>query len=587
MSDARAASGGWVWRAAKWAWGHVALLLIVGTFALATLSVARRTFVAPSISTGTGQLPALPPDAIVIRIAHWQLEAGFRDAVDALAKDYREKVNPKVFVIQNAIPEGIYGQWCCSQLLGGTAPDIMAPGLGLQWPIWVAYMNRYFIPLGERIKEANPHNKGSDLEGVPLFKTYNDSMRAGYVEDLRSYYGVPLYSMAVRLFYNEDLLKKLTGADRPPADYREFLALCDRISAQRDPNGLPYVAIVGSNYHAGMWEGGLYNPLTWTAIGKADINRDGYVSADEFFLARKLGLINFEDPAIHGRLKVMTEVVKRFQPGWLGLGRDEGVFLFAQQRAVFIPTGTWDAHSLQEQGSGQFKVKVMPFPYPSKSDPEYGSLAVAPPYDRPNNTLGFAITRGSKHPDIAFDFLRFMASQKGNQKFNDIVGWIPAVLGTKPPEFLEGFKPQYAGQYGIFTPALGGQTDVLWNQKSQLLQIGSLSVEEFLKQYGGAYGPAGQADFDEMQRNAVRSRRSGEQYLACLRHDALAATGADGALARYQYVQSTASRQMSPVIEQNRVERLAGGADPAPTTAPYDYSPELLARVRSHLKSQP
>ena len=64
-------------------------------------------------------------------------------------------------IIQEAIPDTVYRQWITTQLMGGTAPDLMEIGHYGMFPktLWVSYYNRYFIPLTRYIVEPNPYNK--------------------------------------------------------------------------------------------------------------------------------------------------------------------------------------------------------------------------------------------------------------------------------------------------------------------------------------------------------------------------------------------------------------------------------------------
>jgi raffinose/stachyose/melibiose transport system substrate-binding protein len=72
-----------------------------------------------------------------------------------MARLYREK-HPNVIIVQDAIPEGTYGQWVSTQLMGGTAPDIMQVGAMLPDNIWLSYYNRYFAPLTRYVNAPNP-----------------------------------------------------------------------------------------------------------------------------------------------------------------------------------------------------------------------------------------------------------------------------------------------------------------------------------------------------------------------------------------------------------------------------------------------
>jgi ABC-type glycerol-3-phosphate transport system substrate-binding protein len=73
---------------------------------------------------GMRRREAAAVDTVTIRIAHWQLEAGAREGLAEAAAEY-EKLHPHVRIIQEAIPESTYGQWMSTQLMGGTAPDIV------------------------------------------------------------------------------------------------------------------------------------------------------------------------------------------------------------------------------------------------------------------------------------------------------------------------------------------------------------------------------------------------------------------------------------------------------------------------------
>ena len=84
-----------------------------------------------------------PPGVTILRIGHWQLETGVRDGFNELAKEY-QKLHPNVRIIQDAIPESVYGQWMSTQFLAGTMSDIVEMGLGLPYQVLLSYYNRYW-----------------------------------------------------------------------------------------------------------------------------------------------------------------------------------------------------------------------------------------------------------------------------------------------------------------------------------------------------------------------------------------------------------------------------------------------------------
>lgn len=543
-----------------------------------------------------------PPGTVVIRLGHWQLEASVREGIDEMARDYR-KTHPNVVVVQDAIPEGTYGQWVSTQLMGGTAPDIMQAGGMLPGNIWLSYFNRYFLPLSRYANAPNPYNAGTELADVPFRKTHKDGMKTAYVAEMQEYMTVPLSLFGVRIFYNKDLLKQLTGRDEAPHDYREFLAVCEQIrSATNAASGQPYIPIAGSAYHFGHWDGMMFSPLTYGAIRRADFNRDGFVGNDETFVAFKTGLLDFHYPPFKLWLRMLREVTDYFQVGYTGLGRDEAVFLFAQQRAVFMTTGTWDARSLQEQAKGQFEVGIMDFPIPSRDDPVYGEVVEGRIYESPGGGFQFGVSRNSKNPDVAIDFLLFLASQKGNEKINRIIGWIPAIVGTELDPFLKAFEPHLEGIYGNVNFTLGGNTAVAWGQQYSLYQVNQISFEDFAKTYTPFYLREGLKDFLEQQRDWRRGMQRNEQYLAGIRGRAILADQAaaaaqtpeaksaaelDAASAWVRYRAITASRQVWDELNHARQMDLVNRDKlPPGYVGPYEYSSNVLAKIRQRIRAE-
>lgn len=559
---------------------YFAVIVVVATYAWSIASInAYRAAEAPA---GT----------ITLRIGHWQLEASVREALDQLAADYSADrvargLQP-VKIAQDAIPEMTYVQWLTTQLMGGTAPDILEVGLGaMPYHLWLQYYNRYFTPLTRVVNQPNPYNVGTVLEGVPLLSTFKDGMRDAYVEELQDYMSLPLSQFGVRIFYNKNLLKTLTGLDQPPKEYRAFLEACRLIKSQNDPRGQPYVPIAASKYHIGMWEAPMLDPLTYTVKDVADFNRDGFVDNGEQYAAIKSGRLTFHNPAVVARQTMLGELTENFQVGFSGLSRDEAVFLFAQERAVFMTTGTWDARSLLEQAEGFFDVGVMDYPIPLPDDPEYGASIKGPNYERIGGGAKFAITRTCPHPDVALDFLLYITSHDQNERINAIIGWIPSVRETQIPPFLRGFEPHLKGVYGCFSPSnLGGETAIRWSQLYAELLIKRKTYDEIVAAFEPFYKERGMVDFLDAQKDWRRALHDNEQFLAGIRAEALRQGGGEGATAWAKYRILTSARQIWPEIQHTRQMKLVTGALPLPEHGPYEYSPRLLEKVRARLEAE-
>jgi raffinose/stachyose/melibiose transport system substrate-binding protein len=522
-----------------------------------------------------------PPGTKTLRLGHWQLETGVRDGLNEMAREY-QKLHPNVRIIQDAVPESVYGQWLSTQIMGGTAPDLIQIGM-IPYQVSLAFFNRYCLVLTPYVNKPNPYNANNELADMPLRNTLKDGMASTYVNELQEFMQIPLSAFATRIFYNEDLLEKVNGTGAPPATFEEFEAVCTKATTMTDPEGRPLVPIVGSKYHFGMWITGMADTLTYRLLERADFNRDGYVGNDELYAAVKSGMLSFQSPPITAYFQMMRRIADFCQSGFTGLTRDDGVLLFAQKRALFMTTGTWDARSLQEQAKGKFTVKVMNFPIPGKDNPTFGPVVAGPRYENPGVGFAFAVTRTSKHPEIALDFLLFLASKENNERLNKIIGWIPAVVNTDMDPLLKDFNPCFEGVYGNFNPNLGGETWIRWLQLTSLYQVNrDFTYQELASQFEPFYREKGYFEMKDRQ----RAMGINERFLTGLRGKALndADRGeADTAASTWvKYRAQTNERQVGHEIWFTEQMKMIGDGPQETKFGPYEYRPEVLDRAREN-----
>jgi ABC-type glycerol-3-phosphate transport system substrate-binding protein len=541
-------------------------------------------FLWSAISIGMRRHEKVASDAISIRIAHWQLEVGAREGLAEAAAEY-EQLHPNVRITQEAIPESTYGQWMSTQLMGGTAPDIVQAGM-VEGPLMTAFFIRYFLPLSSYVSRPNPYNAGTDLEGTPLILTFKDGMRRSFIDEAQEFMTIPLALVSLRLFYNKSLLKRLTGSDEVPRDYRAFLKMCQKIRAQKQPNGQPYVAIAGSRYHYVRWEDSMVKPLTYGALREIDFNRDGRFSKEEMFMGFMSGKVDFSNPAYRASFKMVEEITQEFPHGWSGLGRDEALFNFAQEKAVFTAAGIYEAGGILEQAEGKFEVGVADFPVPSRADPAYGSLIQGPRYEQPDGSMPMAVTRSSRHPEVAVDFLLFLTSRQQNEKFNRRLKWIPIIIGAEMDPFLRIFEPNLEGVLPAFDPAIGGESLIKWSQLYSLYQIHQISYEDIAHQFKRFLTTTGREDFREYLRNRRRSQLQDEQLAVGLRQTAEAETGIKSKVNWIKYRNIVFTRQMEgdkTLITQGFVF-----TDPEALERQtfYKYTPAALDNVGKSVRAQ-
>jgi len=434
------------------------------------------------IRVAYNQMTYAAPDVTTIRICHWQLESGFRDALDVLIQAYQahylERHGKRVRVVQMPISERGYRQFMNTSLIGGTAPDIIEKG-GSAMANDPSYIARFFLPLGPFVDEPNPYNEGTSLEGVPWRETIFDGMQSAYDRHLLDYYHIPFSMFTVRIYYNHDLYKDLTGRTEPPSSFEDFLAACRELTTEAERRGKTVVAIAGSKYQGSVFTWRYLNPFWFDLVRLSDKDFNGNASVYEVWQAYQAGQWRFDSPRMLAASRCLIDVAQHFQQGWLAALRDDAVFLFVQGRAVMFASGSWDASSIVAQVGNKFDVSIFDFPMPT-DHPEYGQYVPGPASEGSiGGGIPWAISKQSKHADLAIDFLRFCTTKARNEQFNQSITWLPVVRGAQVADKLKAFRPRIEGFGGGFQMRISTEASLVMKGKQWPLFAGQISPEDY------------------------------------------------------------------------------------------------------------
>lgn len=379
------------------------------------------------------------PGQITIRIAHWQLENGLRQAFDQLAAEFSRQ-HPGVHVEPLVVPERGYANWLVTQLIGGTAPDIIEMGYGLDDDL----TSRYFLPLTSILDQPNPSNNGTSLQGVPWRDTFLEGLNGCFNPNLLDYYSVSLNLHTIRLYYNVALYEKIMGTGTPPpATFAELEAVFAKVADYNKNHEEKIVSIAGSNYNGPIMMDHLMSSQTQKLRLTLDSRLDLVPQKQDVQVGYLLGKWSFRSAEAESGLKLVNELGRNMAQGFLSLRREDATFYFLQGRALMITSGSWDVRTFKSQAP--FPIDIIRIPLPAKSDPQYGKFVLGPYAEY--NTLGtkLGITRLSHHPKEALEFLQFITSQKGNQLFADTSLWLPSVENVTIPPEIAAFKPVVDG----------------------------------------------------------------------------------------------------------------------------------------------
>lgn len=391
------------------------------------------------------------PGKKTVRLAHWQLEPPVRAAFEKVARIYMDE-HPDVSVEIIAVPERTYAQWFMTRLVGGFAPDLVQIRNGD-----AARISRYFMPLTEWVQEPNPYNAGGELAATAWRNTFIDGLENdnAYHPQLLDYYAVPISQFTNRIIYNRTLWREILGNTPLPANYAELKAVCEKFRENAAKAGRDAVPFLASSYHATAVYDGLFSSQTQTLTEKLAGTPLHSFSTNELGLGYLRGAWSEDTPEIAAGLGIMRDVSRLFQPGFEQISREDGGFRFLQGTALMIFTGSWDYGSFHEQA--QFELGAFKLPLPAPQSADFGAHVLGTPSEGNVATNAvFGLTRQSKYPEQALDFLRFLLSQRGNRIFSEASGWLPAVVGVEPGPELKPFYPEIRGvRNGVNLATLG------------------------------------------------------------------------------------------------------------------------------------
>ena len=415
---------------------------------------------------------------ITIRIAHWQIELGPPDGIQAAIDRYME-LNPNVEVKQVLVPGTVYRQWMRANFAGNSAPDIVEYGA---WLDGLADLPvRYFDPLTEDLMEPNPYNEGTVLEGMPWLETFTDELMEQRLNSPEpgQYYAATLTRGSLRLFVNRNLLKEITGSSERVEDFEGMRRIFKQTAAFSQKEGRKILPLGGSKDNAiwimSFYAGGVMNKHNRTMDDYGFLGLYPWQTQWKYLNEEW----NYQIPGITAAFNILAELDKQMPLGYMSFLRDEAVRQFMRGEALFIFAGTWEATSLRRLAD--FPVDAWRCPQPTTSDPVVGEHMLGHYADgNVSTSFGLYLNKRSPHREVAVDFLRFITSKEGNQLFTDKSGWLPSIKEVSvAPEIASFISPEDGYAFAGSNISVGGGTRSVFQKNLHLMTGPDGSIDEF------------------------------------------------------------------------------------------------------------
>ena len=196
-----------------------------------------------------------------------------------------------------------------------------------------------------------------------------------------------------------------------PETWGEFLAVCQQL---KDAGITPILADNEGQYT--IW------PYTMSALRTA--GPTGLYDT----IADKTGE-KWNDPALLEAAKMVQQMSDYYQDGYLGSIWPAAQLEFVQERGAMMFMGAWLPSEMLKDIPEGFEMDIFPFPN------------TGGPGDNVNEawTNSWAVLKGSKQPDTAVEFLKFLTSAEQMQGVLDAGAPVPLV-GFPMPESLQGLS---------------------------------------------------------------------------------------------------------------------------------------------------
>ncbi|WP_309397932.1 ABC transporter substrate-binding protein [Cerasicoccus maritimus] len=476
----------------------IAIGILVSAF---VISAVRFAIVSQELSSADSE----GEGKINIRIAHWLLEPGVRESLQAAIDEYESLPHVKaadVHVLQVPISQRFFEQFMNVHLISGTAPDIAIKG-GTTL-IKGNALAKFYAPISSYINEPNPYNAleyqaqglnpelSEFLAEASWKNTFFDGLQGGYEELLSDYYAIPISTWGgSRIFYNVDMLHDVVAftleetklkpepswlhevwrtsenpngylarasgirwleEDRLPETLGEFLFYCRAVQAYAAANGYEnLVPIAGSRYYGNNLMRQYQHDFLSSYWEELDFEPGSKLHAMETISGYSEGQWDFDSPALKAYFEFMKELVRYYPNGFLGMDREQAQRRFVLGQAAMMGSGAWDAQSVysgvkkRDDPADRFEVKISLRPLPT-DDERWGEFLTFRISEADvKGQVPFAINKQTPHFDWCLDFLKFLTSHRINEAYNEEAGRLPVIIGAEPPEIVRAFTPSVQG----------------------------------------------------------------------------------------------------------------------------------------------
>ncbi|MEH7116475.1 ABC transporter substrate-binding protein [Neobacillus vireti] len=323
-------------------------------------------------------------EGVTITLLHRWPNEPFKGYFDEAIKEFK-KTHPNVNINVISAINDDYKQKINVQLAGNTPPDIFFT--------WVGEYGNKFVREGKALditKYVEDDKAWSDQIIPSTLKPFTVDNKV---------YGVPVLMDVRMMAYNKEIFKKL-GLQEPKT-WDEFITVLKAIKK----SGITPLGLGNKE----PWNGGLYiTTLNQRIVDPAVLAKDYNRASGEF-----------TDPGYVEALNKLKQLVPYMNEHPNALSREEERSLFVNGQIAIMPLHTIEFPYVKD---AKFEWGTFNFPKIAGGKGDPSVITGAPE--------GFMVSKESKHPDVAVEFLKFITSKEMATKWVETTSVISTTKGA-------------------------------------------------------------------------------------------------------------------------------------------------------------
>jgi ABC-type glycerol-3-phosphate transport system substrate-binding protein len=356
--------------------------------------------------------PTVAPEQPKVELTMWTWKLNHKPGLEAVAKDFEAKTGIKV-TVSAFNPDDAYRTRITTSSQSGDLADVISYWSGGD-DFWNLAGSGVLLDLTSKIDDqwknsfvAGTFDKTSVLTQARYDACQNDQNCTYKNVNVGQVFSVPYMAGSAYFVYGSKPLLQQAGLDpnKAPATAEEWLSMMQTVKEKTGVAGL--VTGVQNPDVSVRW---LLNPLLMTSCGQVTYDNI-YNGWDSFANSCSARVFDFVY-SIHQNDLWTADILQT--------DIDPADATMAQGKAAFDIGGTYTLSGLLAHG---MKAEdILAFPVPPMKDAALKSLSVGV-----DGLIEAGITRDSKHPEEALQFLKFLTSPEEAALFARTVGDLPAV----------------------------------------------------------------------------------------------------------------------------------------------------------------